>query len=246
MKPLGEFVYYRTYSRWLSGEKRREYWWETVRRAVEYNCRLVTGVTTDEAERLYDNIYNLRQFPSGRTLWLGGTEIAEQYGAGNYNCAFCIIDGYEKFSELFYLLMIGTGVGFRVLKTDVEKIPPIRTNVRVIHEYYKPLAPKDRHEHSSVVFDGGAAKITVGDSKEGWTKALEFFFAILHEHSYHGIHTIVLNYDNVRPKGERLKRFGGTASGHESMKTMFEKICFVLEEMGREENGVRCCLRPIH
>ena len=115
MDPLGEFVYYRTYSRWLSEEKRREYWWETVRRAVEYNCSLVEGTSKEEAQALYKNIYNLRQFLSGRTLWLGGTEIANDYGTGNYNCAFCIIDDFDKFNELFYLLMIGTGVGFRVL-----------------------------------------------------------------------------------------------------------------------------------
>jgi ribonucleoside-diphosphate reductase alpha chain/ribonucleoside-triphosphate reductase len=41
MQQLGDFVYYRTYSRWLPEEKRREYWWETVRRAVEYNCAIV-------------------------------------------------------------------------------------------------------------------------------------------------------------------------------------------------------------
>ena len=41
MNQLGSFVYYRTYSRWLDDERRREYWWETVRRAVEYNCSLV-------------------------------------------------------------------------------------------------------------------------------------------------------------------------------------------------------------
>jgi ribonucleoside-diphosphate reductase alpha chain/ribonucleoside-triphosphate reductase len=33
-----------------------------------------------------------------------------------------------------------------------------------------------------------------------------------------------MNYDYVRPKGERLKTFGGTASGYESLKTMFTKI----------------------
>ncbi|MGE5614497.1 MAG: ribonucleoside-triphosphate reductase, adenosylcobalamin-dependent [Bacillota bacterium] len=246
MKPLGEFVYYRTYSRWLDDSKRREYWWETVRRAVEYNCRLVDGVTAEEAEKLYDNIYNLRQFLSGRTLWLGGTEIAEQYGTGNYNCAFCIIDSFEKFSELFYLLMIGTGVGFRILKSDVEKMPPVRTNAQVIHEYYNPLPPKERQDYTSLVFDRNIAKITVGDSKEGWTKALEFFFSILYSHSYQMVHTIILNYDNVRPRGERLKRFGGTASGHESLKTMFEKITEVISRLGHEENKIRCKLRPIH
>jgi ribonucleoside-diphosphate reductase alpha chain/ribonucleoside-triphosphate reductase len=246
MNPLGEFVYYRTYSRWLPGEKRREYWWETVRRAVEYNCRLVDGVTVEEAEKLYDNIYHLRQFPSGRTLWLGGTEIAEQYGTGNYNCAFCIMDDFGKFGELFYLLMIGTGVGFRVLKSDVEKMPPVRTTVQVVHEYYKPLVPEQREDNTSLVFDADTARITVGDSKEGWTKALEFFFSILHSHSYVNIHTIIMNYDNVRPKGERLKRFGGTASGHESLKTMFEKIAAVIEGLGREEKKNRSRLRPIH
>jgi ribonucleoside-diphosphate reductase alpha chain/ribonucleoside-triphosphate reductase len=246
MKPLGEFVYYRTYSRWLDESKRREYWWETVRRAVEYNCRLAEGVTTEEAEKLYDNIYNLRQFLSGRTLWLGGTEIADQYGTGNYNCAFCIIDSFEKFSELFYLLMIGTGVGFRVLKTDVEKMPPVRTNVQFVHEYYNPLPRRERQDYTSLVFDRDTARITVGDSKEGWTKALEYFFSILYSHSYQMVHTIVLNYDNVRPRGERLRRFGGTASGHESLKTMFEKIAEVISRLGHEENKVRCRLRPIH
>ena len=65
MNQLGNFVYYRTYSRWLPEEKRREYWWETVRRAVEYNCSLVP-TRREEAELLYDNIFNLRQFLSGR------------------------------------------------------------------------------------------------------------------------------------------------------------------------------------
>ena len=67
--PLGEFVYYRTYSRWIPELKRREYWWETVQRVVEYNCSLLP-TSTQEAEELYDNIFNLRQFPSGRSLWI--------------------------------------------------------------------------------------------------------------------------------------------------------------------------------
>ncbi|HZK10605.1 MAG TPA: ATP cone domain-containing protein, partial [Clostridia bacterium] len=55
MNQLGNFVYYRTYSRWIPHEKRRENWWETVKRAVEYNCTLVP-TTTSEAEELFDNI----------------------------------------------------------------------------------------------------------------------------------------------------------------------------------------------
>jgi len=43
-----------------------------------------------------------------------------------------------------------------------------------------------------------------------------------------GYHTMVIEYGSVRPKGERLKRFGGTASGHESLQRMFEEMADVL------------------
>ena len=77
--PLGEFVYYRTYSRYLAEEGRREKWWETVRRVVEYNCSLDPNVTSREAEKMFDFIYNLKLFPSGRTLWVGGEEVSKQW-----------------------------------------------------------------------------------------------------------------------------------------------------------------------
>ncbi len=246
MDPLGEFVYYRTYSRWLPEEKRREYWWETAARAVDYNCSLADGNSREEAEKLYRNVFALKQFLSGRTLWLGGTSISAAYGTGNYNCAFCVMDDFNKFNELFYLLMIGTGVGFRVLKSDVEKLPAVRTDIQVIHEYYRPLPANQRQDNTALSFDGDIARITVGDSKEGWTQALDFFFRMLYSHSYVKITKIVFNYDHVRPKGERLKRFGGTASGHESLKVMFEKISLVIAKLGLEEGKSKCHLRPIH
>ena len=88
MTELGEFVYYRTYSRWLDKAKRREFWYETCRRAVEFNVGLHikhlinNGVPftnelieelRKEAEQLYDDMFHLRTFLSGRTLWTGGT-----------------------------------------------------------------------------------------------------------------------------------------------------------------------------
>ncbi|PKM52923.1 MAG: ribonucleoside-triphosphate reductase, adenosylcobalamin-dependent, partial [Firmicutes bacterium HGW-Firmicutes-5] len=133
MKQLGNFVYYRTYSRWLPEEKRREYWWETVRRSVEYNCSLVP-TTKREAEKLYDNIFNLRQFLSGRTFWVGGTDVAKHYPMANFNCAFTVINSFNAYKDLFYLLMVGSGVGVRVLKSDVARLPKLRTSFEVIHE----------------------------------------------------------------------------------------------------------------
>ena len=129
MTNFGHFVYLRTYARWLDNEGRRETWKETVARAVEYNCSLIPGTTKEEAEQLFDNIYNLRQFLSGRTMYSGGTDVSKLYPTSNFNCAFTILDNFRAFEDIFYLSMVGAGVGFRVLKSDVDKLPKVRTDI---------------------------------------------------------------------------------------------------------------------
>ena len=223
MQPLGEFVYYRTYSRYLPEERRREYWWETVRRAVEYNCSLVP-TTKEEAQKLYDNMFNLKQFLSGRTIWVGNTKVSQLYPMSNYNCAFEVINELNDFVELFYLLMLGCGVGVRLLKDDIQKLPQIRCDYEIIHKNYDPLSPENRAENTSLLFDGQIAKIVIGDSKSGWVDALKYFFTIIGEPQYKMVKAIVFNYDSVRPNGEKLKTFGGTASGHEALKDLFTKL----------------------
>jgi adenosylcobalamin-dependent ribonucleoside-triphosphate reductase len=245
MKQLGSFVFYRTYSRWLPDEKRREYWWETVRRAVEYNCSLVP-TTKQEAEKLFDNIFNLRQFLSGRTFWVGGTDVATNYPMANYNCAFAVVDKFDKYKDIFYLLMVGSGVGLRVLKSDVARLPKINTNFEVIHEDYTPVSKAYREDCTSIEFShNSTAKIIIGDSKEGWVQSLDFFLKVLYSNEYRSINTIIINYSHVRPKGERLKTFGGTASGHSSLKNMFIKITSVLKKRGMLTNEDYAKLKPI-
>ncbi|MDO4340399.1 MAG: ribonucleoside-triphosphate reductase, adenosylcobalamin-dependent [Eubacteriales bacterium] len=244
MEQLGSFVYTRTYSRYLPRLGRREFWWETVRRAVEYNCSLAP-TSREEAEKLYDNIYHLRQFLSGRTLWVGNTNIAEAYPMANYNCAFEVIDDFHAYHDLFYLLMVGSGVGVRVLKEDAEKLPKIRTDVRILHKAYDGLLPEERLEFTELSFTKDSATISVGDSKEGWAQALEHYFTILTNHEYAKIGRIIVVYDSIRPRGERLKNFGGTASGYESMMAMLDKIHKVIRAAGAREGEVRTQLKPI-
>ena len=239
MNQLGNFVYYRTYSRWLPEEQRREYWWETVKRAVEYNCSLVP-TTKEEAEKLYDNIFNLRQFLSGRTFWVGGTKVAQKYPCANFNCAFVILDNIKAFEELFYLLMVGTGVGVRVLKSDVNKLPRINNNIEIVHKEYNPLSKNKREDNTSLEFKKDIAKIIIGDSKEGWSRALFYYMDILTNNYYENIKLIIFDYDNVRPKGERLKTFGGTASGHESIKNMFKKIHIIVCNSNKKLTPLNC------
>ena len=78
LNELGEFVYTRTYSRWLNNVGRRERWHETVKRVVEYSMSLEykhrvdnglvvdMGMLQEEAKLMFDNVYNARQMPSGK------------------------------------------------------------------------------------------------------------------------------------------------------------------------------------
>ena len=244
MEQLGSFVYTRTYSRYLPKVGRREFWWETVRRAVEYNCSLAP-TTREEAEKLYDNIYNMKQFLSGRTLWVGNTPVADAYPMANYNCAFEVIDDFHAYHDLFYLLMVGSGVGVRVLEEDAKKLPKIRTDVKILHKAYDGKPKDERLEFTDLAFSDDSVTISVGDSKEGWAQALEHYFEILTNNEYAKIKEIVVIYDSIRPRGERLKNFGGTASGYESMMTMLDKIHKVIRAAGARDGVKRTRLKPI-
>ena len=169
MTELSKFVYYRTYSRWLTKENRRETWKETCARAVEYNTSLAT-TSKEEAEELFDNMYNLKQFISGRSLWIGGSEASKKVPLAGFNCSFVVIDNLVSFDELFYLLMVGTGVGFRILPSDVAKLPTFRQNVELTTTKHKGM-PWGDPVTEYIEASKDHAYIIVGDSKEGWKEA---------------------------------------------------------------------------
>lgn len=243
MEALGSFVYYRTYSRYLPELGRREHWWETVARAVDYNCSLVPTTTRKEAEMLFDNVFNLRQFLSGRTLWVGGTPVAQDFPMANFNCAFQVMDSYDDVHELLYMLLLGSGVGVRVNKDDVAKMPKAHNKYSLIHKEYVPELPEDRRENSSVNYENDVCRIIVGDSKNGWVDAMRFYMDTISLPQHRNIKYIIFNYDSVRPKGEKLKQFGGTASGHGALQTMITKIDKVLKRGGIKPKGIK--LKPI-
>jgi ribonucleoside-triphosphate reductase len=238
---IGEFVYLRTYSRYLTDKKRRETWFETVLRTTEYNIEL--GIDhkkkhelsinlrdeVKEAELLFDNLFNLRTFTSGRTLYMGGTDIVKEYPLSNYNCSFTTIEKFHDFVDIFYLLMVGSGVGVRIDKELIAKLPKIR-KISLNGEYSEGIhkyMPKEYMEDTKLILDkkdSSIATIKIGDSKEGWCDALEIYFKLVTHPEHINIKKVIFDYSYVRPEGERLKRFGGRASGHKSLKRMFEKI----------------------
>lgn len=269
MNALGQFVYYRTYSRYLPEQGRRETWKETAARATEYNVGLGVrhiekiGYPVDiekwrkEAEQLFENMFNLRQFLSGRTLWVGGADggVAEKYPLSNFNCSFLNIRSWNDFADMFYLLLVGTGVGFKCTREFAEGLAPIRTDIQTQHAPFTQRYPLTKEANTTLhlIESGTKAVIHVGDSKEGWVESLRTYFELRTDSAYNNVKSIVIYYDYIRPKGARLNTFGGTASGYEPLRDMFEGIDRVikneidsalapLEIVG--ENRVK--VRPVH
>ena len=243
MENLAKLVYYRTYSRWLPEEGRRETWKETCARAVEYNCSLAP-TSAYEAQRLFDNMFNLKQFISGRSLWIGGSEASKKTKLANFNCSFVVIDSIKSLCDLFYLLMVGTGVGVRILPSDVNELPRFRQNVILHHQYNKHSTKQKGRENTHVETDGDMCIIHIGDSKEGWVDALKAYLLCLVEPD--GPSHIMLDYTEIRVKGATLSKFGGTASGYESIMDMFTKIHEVIQRGKYSSLPVNGKLRPIH
>ena len=247
---LGLIVYLRTYSRFIPQLKRREKWWETCLRVVEYSFSLLPDKPRkpsyftpekqkEEAEALFDNLFNLRGFTSGRTLFVGGSEASKLYPSSNFNCSYTNVDTLKSFADAMYLLLLGCGVGYSVESKHVSKLPRFNTNIKVNFRAYNGKKSKDRRDDTVLITTGSTITsvehhILVGDSKEGWVEALSSFLAI-HTQEFDRDVAIYLDFDNVRPEGERLKTFGGRASGYIPLQTMFEEIH---DRITSTDNGV--------
>jgi adenosylcobalamin-dependent ribonucleoside-triphosphate reductase len=257
---LGLVVYLRTYSRFVEELNRREKWCETVLRVVEYSLSLDTVSTKEnkikEAEELFDAVFNLRLFPAGRTLWIGGSKQTEVDGSANWNCTYCNIDTISSFSEIFYWLMIGAGTGFSVEQKHISKLPKFYANKQLVHQDYNYNNSNYEHttiqgylnnltngvgtlfKHAICLTDSDYINplkndleifnryiIKIGDSKEGWCNALRLLLTLCTSDKEL---IIEFNYDNIRPKGELIKTFGGRSSGYKNLQQVLEDTYKIL------------------
>lgn len=186
-----EFIHQSRYARWREEDNRRETWAETVKRLMDYYCHKA-ALDEDTAIELYTAIHQLETLPSMRALMTAGQALDRDHIAA-YNCAYLPVDDPKAFDEACYILMCGTGVGYSVEREYVDKLPEI---------------PEELHPAGVV--------ITVGDSKAGWAKSYRQLISLLYSGS-------IPEWDvsKVRPRGARLKTFGGRASGPEPLVDLF-------------------------
>lgn len=211
-----QFIYTSRYARWVGEENRRENWVETVTRYVDFmtdHVKRETGVdVSDQKEKIFDAIFNFKAMPSMRALMTAGPAM-ERDNTCAYNCSFVAVDDVKAFDEAMFILMCGTGVGFSVERQYVSKLPEI---------------PEKLFESDTTII--------VKDSKEGWAKSFRQLLALL----YSG-EIPKWNVDKVRKAGERLKTFGGRASGPEPLVSLFNFTVEIFKKAaGRKLTSAEC------
>ncbi len=190
--PLGEFVYYRTYSRWITEENRRETWIETVERYVAFmKENLGKKLKDKEYAEIRDAILNHAAMPSMRLLQFAGP-AARATNVCAYNCSYIAPTELSDFAEIMYVSMCGTGAGWSVESQNVQQLPQIK-------------------------FQTGKKVAThvVADSKEGWCDALTLGLRVWYDGK-----DIEFDLSQLRPAGARLKTMGGKASGPDPLQRL--------------------------
>ena len=193
---LAEFVFYRTYARWIDAESRRETWIESVERYINFmRENLGNKLTEGEYTEIKYGILRQEAMPSMRLLQFAGAP-ARTTNVCAYNCSFISPKYFQDFGEILYILMCGTGVGFSVERKNVEFLP-------------------------TVVKQTGEKLDTfiVPDSKEGWADAL-----VLGMKSWFSGKDISFDLSKLRPAGARLKTMGGKSAGPEPLKCLLNFV----------------------
>jgi len=190
---LSQITTFMKYSKFLPEKQRRETWEELVDRNKKMHLEKFPQLA-DEIEHAYTFVYDKKILPSMRSLQFAGKPIALN-NARIYNCCFLPVDHPDAFSEIMFLLLSGTGVGYSVQRAHIEKLPVIN----------KPTKTR---------------RYLVGDSIEGWSDAVKVLVTAYMK----GKALPLFDFSDVRPKGAMLVTAGGKAPGPEPLKDALHNI----------------------
>ncbi len=220
---LGEITFLRTYSR-VKPDGSKERWFEVCERVINgmfsiqkdhvQGNRLPWNATKAHAaaQDAYERMFTFRWTPPGRGLWMMGTPLVniQKNSAALQNCAFVStgdmtkINPSEPFTFLMEASMLGIGVGFDTKGADKGL------------SIYRPRESDDW-------FD-------IPDTREGWVQSVQM---LLDSYLKHSQRVINFRYDFIRPAGEPIRTFGGTAAGPAPLKRLHTKL---REILGAETN----------
>ena len=243
--PAANPVFFRTYSR--RGEKAanvRETWAEVCDRTLGGIAEL--GNLTAEELALVDRMQRqLKSLPSGRWLWVGGTnwiKKSENF-SGAYNCTSTNVLDWRAFGLMMDLAMMGCGTGAILEPKYINQLLPIRNRLVVQTESeIGVVPPAERQDTTQVAIDGNQVRIQVGDSRSGWVMSYQTLLEISTDDRFTGDVQVIINLSHVRPAGERLKGFGGMANPIR-LPQLYDRCATVLNKaIGRQLSAIECCI----
>ena len=241
--PAANPVFYRTYSRKLSDD-RRESWQQVSQRTIQGMADL--GHFTPEERALVEKMQQtLRCLPSGRWLWVGGTgwiEKPENF-SGAYNCTSTNVIDWKAFGLMMDLAMMGCGTGAVLESKYTSQLPAIRNRLIVKHvSEVGTTSVEQRQEETQISVEGNQVTIRVGDSRQGWVASYQGLLELCTDDRFTGDVEVTIDLSHVRPAGERLKGFGGMANPVR-LPGLYERCAKILDRaIGRQLSSIECCL----
>tara|TARA_R110002072_G_scaffold45565_1_gene126599 strand:+ start:6691 stop:9009 length:2319 start_codon:yes stop_codon:yes gene_type:complete len=213
-EPIRQFVYKRTYARWIKELGRREFWQETVTRFLNFiKSKCGDKLSDQDYHDIFDAIFEMKVSASMRLLQFAGP-AADRCNVCIYNCSFSTPSTFKDFADILYLSCSGVGVGFSCEKVNVDLLPEIQ-----------PEKPNTIFEY------------IIEDTKEGWADALEFCM----EKSFEGA-VVDFDYSSLRPKGARCYTSGGRSSGPGPLKELLKFVSNLINERRATGNTKLSCL----
>ncbi len=126
------------------------------------------------------------------------------------NCAVRHIDSLRAFSEVFYLLLCGCGVGLGLTNYFLDRIPDL-------------VGSKDK--------TGTVLTYQVLDTIEGWADSIEVLLMCYFKNTPFTGRKIVFDYSKIREEGTPLKTGGGKAPGYKALKFSHQKVKELLDHI---------------
>lgn len=240
--PSAPAVFFRSYSR-RKPDGQRESFKEAITRTVT-DLAEIGSLRPEQKELALEMALKQHAFPSGRALWVAGTEWAKQPEnfSGYYNCHGAVLTDLKVFGRLMNLAMCGTGTGVLIEKELVEKLPVVRNRIKILEVL--PLGESGGSPHTDLFDKGDHARLQVGDSRQGWVDAYQGIInaAFSEEEFPENVINMVLDLGQVRPAGHKLKGFGGTANPVALEQTLRRVVNLLNKAQGRRLTAVECCL----
>lgn len=188
---------------------------------------------------------NLKAMPSGRWLWVGGTDwiTKPKNFSGAYNCTSTNLEDWSAFGLMMDLAMMGCGTGAVLEPQFINQLPPIRNQLNVTVQGEIGSTPvQQRREYTQTHIEGNKVTIHVGDSREGWVESYQALLELSTDEQFSAAVEVLVDISDVRKAGETLNGFGGVANPVK-LPGLYQRCASILSKaVGRQLSSVECCL----